>query len=141
MTLKLSTWLLVLLAGGALLAGCGSSSSTTTSTTPTITVSKTTTTTTPGTTTTTGTNTTTVLTPAQAKQAADTCKKGVQAESSIPSSAKPKLEKTCEKAATGDTTALRKVAQEACVQLVNAAHLPAGAARERALSVCAVGGK
>jgi hypothetical protein len=139
MTLKLSTWLLVLLAGGALLAGCGSSSSTTTSTTPTITVSKTTTT--PGTTTTTGTNTTTVLTPAQAKQAADTCKKGVQAESSIPSSAKPKLEKTCEKAATGDTSALRTVAQEACVQLVNAAHLPAGAARERALSVCAVGAK
>jgi hypothetical protein len=138
MTLKLSTWLLAVLAGAALLAGCGSSSSTSTSTTPTITVSRTTTT--PGTTTT-GTNTTTVLTPAQAKEAASTCKKGVQAESSIPASAKPKLEKTCEKAATGDTSALRTVAQEACVQLVNAAHLPAGAARERALSVCAVGAK
>lgn len=135
MTLKLSTWLLVGLTGGALLAGCGNSSSTTTSTTPTVTVSKTTTT--PGTT----TSTTTVLTPAQAKQAAATCKKGVQAQSSIPSSAKPKLEKTCEKAATGDTAALHKVARELCVQLVNASHIPAGAAREHALSVCNVNAK
>src|SRR5450755_4145350 len=130
MNLKLSTWVLALLAGAALLAGCGSSSNSTT-TTPTITVSKTTTT---------GTSTTTVLTPEQAKKAADTCKHGVQSESSIPSSVKPKLEKTCEKAASGDTGALRQVAQEACVQLINASHIPAGAARERALSVCGVGG-
>lgn len=139
MNLKLSTWVLALLAGAALLAGCGSSSSNSTTTTPTITVSKTTTT--PGTTTTTGTSTTTVLTPEQAKKAADTCKHGVQSESSIPSSVRPKLEKTCEKAASGDTGALRQVAQEACVQLINASHIPAGAARERALSVCGVGGK
>jgi ABC-type phosphate transport system substrate-binding protein len=137
MTLKLSTWLLVALTGGAFVAGCGSSSNSTTSsqTTPTATVA-------PGSTTTSGTTTTTLpLTPAQAKQAVETCKHGVQAESSIPSSAKPKLEKTCEKAATGNTAAIRQVAEEACVLLVNASHIPAGAARERALAVCKVNAK
>jgi len=123
MTSKLSTWLLAALAGGALVAGCGSSSTSTS---------------------TTGSGGTTAtsaapLTPAQAKQAATTCKQGIQKESAIPQSAKAKLEQTCEKVGTGGAeAALHQVAEEACVQLVKASHIPEGAARTRALSVCKV---
>ena len=126
MTSKLSTWLLVALAGGAFIAGCGSSSTSTS--------------TTQSTPATTGPATgTSPLTPEQAKQAASTCKSGVQKESAIPHSVKGKLEKTCEKvASSGTANALRQVAQEACIQLVDASHIPAGAAKERALSVCKV---
>jgi hypothetical protein len=122
MILKLSTWLVVALAGGALLAGCGSSTSTTTSTAGA---------TTPG-------PATTPLTPAQAQQAVSTCKHGVNSDAAIPASAKARLEKTCEKAASGDLSALRLVAQEACIELVNASHIPAGAARDRATALCKV---
>jgi hypothetical protein len=126
MTLKLSTWLLAALAGGALVAGCGSSS-TSTSTTQS-----------GGTT---AAATTPPLTPEQAKKAASTCKQGIQKESAIPESAKAKLEQTCEKVGSGGAeAALHQVAEEACVQLVDASHIPAGAARTRALSVCKVNG-
>jgi hypothetical protein len=132
MTFKLSTWLLAALAGGALVAGCGSSSTSTsttqsgTSSTTSSTASSTATTAAP-------------LTPEQAKQAASTCKKGIQKESAIPQSAKAKLEQTCEKVGSGGAeAALHQVAEEACVQLVKASHIPEGAARTRALSVCKV---
>jgi hypothetical protein len=134
MTSKLFTLLLAALAGGALVAGCGSSSTSTTTSTQS-----------GGTTITThggGTSSATTpapLTPTQAKQAATTCKQGIQKEAAIPTSAKGKLEKTCEKVASGGSEAtLRKVAEEACIQLVDASHIPAGAARTRALSVCKV---
>jgi hypothetical protein len=132
MTFKLSTWLLAALAGGALVAGCGSSSTSTTTTTQ----SGGTTTQSGGT----GTATTTApLTPEQAKKAASTCKQGIQKESAIPQSAKAKLEQTCEKVGSGGAeAALHQVAEEACVQLVKASHIPEGAARTRALSVCKV---
>ncbi len=131
MTFKLSTWLLAVLAGGALVAGCGSSSTSTT------TLSGATTTQSGGTSAT--TTTTAPLSPEQAKQAATTCKQGIQKESAIPQSAKAKLEQTCEKVASGGAeAALHQVAEEACVQLVDASHIPAGALRTRALSVCKV---
>ena len=124
MTFKLSTWLLAALAGGTLVAGCGSSS-TSTSTTQSGGNSTAT--------------TTAPLTPAQAKQAASTCKQGIQKASAIPQSAKAKLEQTCQKVGSGGSeAALRQVAEEACVQLIDASHIPAGAARTRALSVCKV---
>jgi hypothetical protein len=47
-----------------------------------------------------------------------------------------KLEKTCEKAASGDQAVLQNAARELCVEYVIASRIPAGAARERALSVC-----
>src|SRR5277367_5242497 len=126
MNLKLSTWLLAVLAGGALVAGCGSSSTSTTTTQS-------------G-----GSNTATTtapLTAEQAKKAASTCKQGVQKASAIPQSAKAKLEQTCEKVGSGGAeAALHQVAEEACVQLVSVSHIPAGAARTRALSVCKVNG-
>src|SRR5271168_3154639 len=122
MTFKLSTWLLAALAGGALVAGCGSSSTSTSTQSGGTTAASTTT-----------------LCPEQAKQAAATCKKGIQKESAIPQSDKAKLEQTCEKVGSGGAeAALHQVAEEACIQLVDASHIPAGAARTRALSVCKV---
>jgi hypothetical protein len=138
---KLSRWLLVALAGGALLAGCGSSSST--SSTQTILTSSqgtspATTASTPATTSsgsTTGAATTTA-TPKTPQQEATSCKQAVQAQKTLSPSAKAKLEAICEKGASGNAAAQHKAAQEACVELVNASHIPAGAARERALAIC-----
>jgi hypothetical protein len=138
MTLKLSTWLLVALAGGALLAGCGSSSSSTTSSSQSTPTAAATTGVTTGSSAA-STPAVTPLTPAQAKKAVSSCKHSVRAESAIPTSAKAPLEKTCEKAASsGTAAALRDVAEEACVDLVNASHLPAGVIKERALATCKV---
>ena len=147
MNLKLSTWLLVALAGGAFAAGCGSSSKSSNSTSGSQTGTTRATTpvgpTAPGEESITPGSTTTApapthFTPAQVKQAVSTCKHGVQADPAIPASAKAKLERTCEKVSSGNLNALRQVAQEACVELVNASHLPSGAAKQRALAVCKV---
>jgi hypothetical protein len=146
MNFKLSTWLLVALAGGAFATGCGSSSNSTSSSQSTPAAGATSSATpgsspagsaTPGSANG-STAPATPLTPAQAKQAVSTCKHGVQSQSAIPSGAKSKLEKTCEKAASGDPNALRKVAQEACIELINASHLPSGAIKQRALALCNV---
>ena len=123
MTLKLSTWLVVALAGGAIFAGCGSSSKSSAGSQ------------------TTSTSVATgpvALKPAQAQQAVASCKHSIQAQSTISASEKAQLERTCEKAASGSSADLQKVAQEVCVGLVNASHIPAGTARERALTVCKV---
>ena len=135
MILKLSTWLLVALTGGALLAGCGSSSSSSTSSTSTTTGGAVTGSQSSPNTNTTGTSS--PLSPAQQEQAATTCKHGIQSQSKITGSAKTKLEAICEKAATSGTAAgLQAVAQEVCLELVKSAHLPAGPARERAQAIC-----
>jgi hypothetical protein len=140
MNLKLSTWLLVALAGGAFATGCGSSSNSTSSSQSTPGAAATSSapagSATPGAAG--STAPATPLTPAQAKQAVSTCKHGVQSQSAIPSGAKSKLEKTCEKAASGNPNALRKVAEEACIELINASHLPSGAVKQRALALCKV---
>jgi hypothetical protein len=117
MNLKLSTLLAVALAGGALLAGCGSSetkSTPSTASTP------------PG-----------PVAPANPQQAVANCKKAIQKQP-IAATAKAKLDKICEKAATTNSSGLHALAKQVCVELVNASHLPPGAARVRALSVCNV---
>jgi hypothetical protein len=135
MILKPSTWLLVALTGGALLAGCGSSSSSSTSSTSTTTGGAATGSQSSPNTNTTGTSS--PLSPAQQEQAATTCKHGIQSQSKITGSAKTKLEAICEKAAKSGTAAgLQTVAQEVCLELVKSAHLPAGPARERAQAIC-----
>jgi hypothetical protein len=121
MNLKVSTWLVVALAGGALAAGCGSSSKSRSQTKPTV-----------------GVAVPSPLTPAQGLRAVATCKHGIQAQRNIPAGTKVKLEKICAKAASGSPTALRQAAQEACVELVNVSHVPAGAAKQRALALCDV---
>jgi len=123
-----SSWLVGVLACGALLAGCGSSSSTTTSTqssTPAATGS-----------TATGTSTVPGLSGATLTQAVALCKQQIKAQTTLPSGAKSKLEAVCEKAAKGDSAAVKQAAREVCEEVVNGAHVPAGAAHEQALAAC-----
>jgi hypothetical protein len=117
MSSKLSTWLVVALAGGVLVAGCGSSSKSTSSS---------------------QTTAARPATPLNAQQRA-ACRRAIQTQSTISASAKAKLERRiCEKAPPSNQAAQQKEIQEACVELVNASHIPAGPARERALAVCKV---
>jgi hypothetical protein len=64
------------------------------------------------------------------------CKQSIHAQPTISASAKTKLEGLCAKVSSGDRAALHKVAQEVCVELVNASQVPAGVSKERALAVC-----
>lgn len=114
---KVSTWLVAVLAGGALVAGCGSSNNSTSSST--------------------SSSQSSTATSAQARQqAVEHCKHGIQALPSISASAKASLEQSCGKMASGSQTAQQEITKQVCVELVNASHIPAGAARERALAVC-----
>ena|ERR1700730_9040118 len=140
---KLSTWLVValagagLVAGAGLLAGCGSSNASSSSQSSSAAAK-------------TGPAAGTTIPPnprgagataasrPTALQSVQNCKQSIQAQKAISPSAKAKLEAVCEKAASGDPNALHKAAQEACVELIKAAHIPAGAYRERALAYCKV---
>ena len=157
---RLSTWLVVALAGGALVSGCGSGSestaasktvSTDLSTAPTntagaLTRSTTLPSTAPPSPTTTAPSTTGTKTVPKAvprrpnkisgQQAVTVCKGAVHAQPTLSSSTKAKLEKSCEKAAAGGQSALERVAREVCLEIINSSGLPAGASRERALSTC-----
>jgi hypothetical protein len=64
------------------------------------------------------------------------CKQAIQAQTTLPASAKSKLEAVCSKAASGDQAAVKKAAEEVCEEVVNRASPPAGAAREQALAAC-----
>jgi len=70
------------------------------------------------------------------KQAVAVCKAAVHAQPTLSSSTRAKLEESCEKAAAGGQSALDRVAREVCAEIINTSKLPAGAARERALTVC-----
>ena len=124
----LFTWLLVPLAAGVLLAGCGSSSSSSTSgSTPTATTSSTT----PSTTSATGT----IKSPATAT-AVESCKRGAKAIPTLSSSTRSKIEAICEKAGTGDVAATRTAAREVCEAIVKASPLPEGSAKQHAIARC-----
>jgi hypothetical protein len=124
---RLSTLPVAALVAGALLAGCGSSSSTTNTTAPAATTPAAGATT-PGAT---GTSTT-----AAGAAAVAACKQAIQAQSTLPASAKSKLEAVCGKAANGDEAAVRKAAREVCEEVINQSAVPAGPAREQALAAC-----
>lgn len=123
---KLSTWLLVVLVGGVLIAGCGSSSSSSSKSTPAPTTSSSTSS---------SSQSGGASNPAVAEAVAR-CKQGVQAAPTLSSSTKGKLEGICDKAANGDPEEVRKAAQEVCTEVVNASPLPAGSAKEQALAAC-----
>ena len=113
MILKVSTWLAVAIAGGALLAGCGSSSKPSTST-----------------------GQSTLEQSAVGQQAVASCKRSVQAQKTLSATDKEKLDKICDKAASGNPATMQQVAHEACVELVNDSHLPAGVSKQEALAIC-----
>ena len=106
---KLSTGLVVVLLGGAVLVGCGSSGKSKSSTT------------------------TSAARQVSPQQRVEACRRIVQAPSALPASAKAKLLKTCERVGTS-TAAEHEVVREACIAL--ASREPAGAVRERALAIC-----
>lgn len=128
---KLSTWLLVAMVGGVLIAGCGSSSSSSSSSSPTTSAPAATTKSSSSGSESGGSSSNPTLAAAVAK-----CKQGVQAAATLSSSTKGKLEQICDKAANGNPDAARKAAREVCVEIVNASPLPAGAAKEQALASC-----
>jgi hypothetical protein len=49
---------------------------------------------------------------------------------------KRRLDAICEKAASGDAASVRAAAREGCEEIVRAAPLPEGTAKQRALSAC-----
>lgn len=124
---KLSPALLTALAAAALLAGCGSSSSSSGSNSTATTSGSTS----PSSTAKTGS----AKLPAGASAVAN-CKRGVRVVPTLSQSTKSRLEAICEKAASGDAQASRTAAREACEEIVKASPLPAGSARDRALSGC-----
>ena len=126
-----SSWLVAVLLCGALIAGCGSSSSSSTAAS---------TASTGGTPASTSPSSTTAsplhLSGAQLAQAVAVCKQQIQSQSTLPAGAKGKLEAVCEKAARGDTGAVKQAAREICEEVVNNSKIPAGAAKEQALTAC-----
>jgi hypothetical protein len=129
-----SSWPIGLLLCAALIAGCGSSSSTTSSqsSTPATTSS------TPAATTSSSTASTSTgaVPPANVAQAVAACKSQIEAQSTLPARAKSKLEAVCEKAAKGDTSAVKAAAREVCEEVIKSSSVPAGAAQEQALAAC-----
>lgn len=129
-----SSWLIGLLLCAALIAGCGSSSSTTSSqsSTPATTAS------TPAaaTSSTTTSTSTSAVPAANVAAAVSACKSQIEAQSTLPAGAKSKLEAVCEKAAKGDTAAVKVAAREVCEEVIKNSAVPAGAAQEQALAAC-----
>jgi hypothetical protein len=122
-----SKWLVVVLAGGVFVAGCGSSSSSSSSST--------TSGSTPATTATTSTSSSTAPSGPGVAQAIAACKAVVQKAPTLSASVKAKIEGICEKAGT-DPAAARTAAKEVCVEVVNASPIPSGAIKEKALAGC-----
>lgn len=142
MARRLHASLLPALAAAVLLAGCGSSSSSSssssaaTSSTPSTTPSTPSTGQTGSTATTPKSTTGSTSTKPSSASAVASCKHGVQAFPNLRPSTRERLEKICEKGASADADAQRKVAVEACRELVKASALPAGKTRDRALASC-----
>lgn len=128
-----SSWLVGVLVCGALAAGCGSSSNSSKSSSPatTSTPAAAATSSTPA-----STSSAVPVGPATVQQAVASCKQAIQAQTTLTAAAKAKLEGMCAKAATGDTTALKKAAQEVCENIIKSSKVPAGAATEQALLAC-----
>jgi hypothetical protein len=138
-----STLLVLALAGGALLAGCGGSNSTSSSnstsvTQPASTVASTGTTSTSPTTTATSTPnipTSIPTTAAGVAEAVAVCKSVIQRDPTLSSSLKAKVEGICNKAAHGNLAAARAAGKEVCAEVINASPIPA-VAKSEALAAC-----
>jgi hypothetical protein len=65
------------------------------------------------------------------------CKQIIQREPKLPANVKSKVEGICAKAAHGDLAGARAAAKEVCVEVLNAAPLPA-ATKAKTLPVCKI---
>ncbi len=125
MALRRSPLLAAALVLAVTIGGCGSSStSSSTASTATAPTTSTTSTSAPA------------LSGTAAAEAVEACKKEIAAQTTLPATAKAKLEAVCEKASKGDTAAVKKVAEEVCEEAINTSGLPAGTEREQALAAC-----
>jgi hypothetical protein len=86
--------------------------------------------------TTSSTPTSTTPSNANVAKAIAACKAAIRAQSTLPASAKAKLEAICAKVARGDKNAVRVVAREVCEEVIKGSSLPAGPSREQALAAC-----
>jgi hypothetical protein len=127
----LLTWLLVPLAAGVLLAGCGGSSSSSTSAGTSSTATGSTAPSTSSATSTTGTTTSSAT-----AAAVESCRRGVKAIPTLPSSTRSKIEAICDKAANGDPGTIRTAAREVCEEIVRSSPLPEGSAKQHAIAGC-----
>jgi hypothetical protein len=123
-----SKWLVVVLASGVLVAGCGSSSSSSSSSSN----QSGSTSSTPATGTTSSTST---PSGAGVAQAVAQCKALVHQAPTLSASVKAKIEGICDKVGT-DPAAARTAAKEVCVEVVNSSPIPSGALKEKALAGC-----
>ncbi len=130
-----STWLVGLLACGALIAGCGSSSKSTSSSQSSSSSSSpaSTATTTSSTPTTSSTGSSKSGTSLQAEISA--CKHEIAVQSTLPAGAKAKLEAVCGEAAKGNTAAVKKAAREVCEEVIEKSPVPASD-KQQALAAC-----
>jgi hypothetical protein len=122
-------WLAVTLLLGALLAGCGGSASTSTGQSTSAPSSSS------SATSSTSTAAPSASGPSATAQAVETCKREIQAATTLTASSKSKLEAVCARAAAGDTTAVKKAVREVCEEAIKGSPLPA-AAKEQALAAC-----
>jgi hypothetical protein len=72
---------------------------------------------------------------AAVQQAIDACKQSVNAAPQLSAETKSDLEGLCEEAASGDIEDVQEASEEVCVKVIEET-VPAGAAREQALSSC-----
>jgi hypothetical protein len=128
MVSRLSTWTVLALAGGVLVAGCGSSTSTTTTSQSTTTAA--------ATTASSATSVPAVANNPAVQEAVAACKHGVQSASGLSSNTKAKIEGICNKAASGDENAAKEAARELCIEIVNASPVPSGSIKEQAIAAC-----
>ncbi|HEX5225556.1 MAG TPA: hypothetical protein VFW29_10560 [Solirubrobacteraceae bacterium] len=64
------------------------------------------------------------------------CKQAIQAQTTLSSDDKHKLEGLCAKAANGNEAEIRQAAKAICEEVINKSAIPAGPAREQALQAC-----
>ena len=110
-----------LLAGAAFASGCGSSSSNSTGTAAQSVQ---------------GTTAATAPTTPKGAAAVAACKQAIQAQTTLSSDDKTKLEGLCDKAANGNEAEIKAAAKAICEEVITKSAIPAGPAREQALQAC-----
>jgi hypothetical protein len=137
---QLSTWLLVALAGGGLIVGCGSSGSSTSSTQSSVSVpggaaGVTSTSTSAGAATTSTSPTSFPTSSVGVAEAVAVCRSVVRREPTLSAGLKAKVEGICDKAAHGNLAAARAAGKEVCREVIEASPIP-GPAKAQALAAC-----
>ena len=112
-------------------AGCGSSSNSNSTSTPATSA-------TPASTTSSGGSGGAAANP-QVQAAVAACKSSIANNPAVKANIKSDLEGICEKAASGDATAVKKATKEVCLKIVESS-VPAGAAQDSAKAACNTAG-